>query len=650
MCGITGFIEYQGGSSAQALKARVLKMSKTLHHRGPDDSGVWVEPASAVAFGHTRLSIQDISSLGHQPMISRSQRYVITYNGEIYNFLDLRAELLKLQHAFRGNSDTEVALAAIEQWGLEAALKKFTGMFALAVWDRRDKSLYLARDRIGEKPLYYGWLGSTFAFASELKALRTHPDWDNTIDRNSLSLFLRHKYIPTPYCIYEYINKLQPGAFLHLQGNRPNAEPIFYWRAQSIMQQSRVTNSSLHEMEQIDRLEHLLRKTIANKMIADVPLGAFLSGGIDSSTVVAVMQSLSEKPVNTYTIGFHDQAYNEADLAGKVARHLGASHTELYVSPEEAREVIPKLPILYDEPFADSSQIPTYLVSALAREHVTVALSGDGGDELFGGYNRYFYTQALWEKFNVIPKPLRVVMMRSAKGISAAMWNKIFKIISPVLPENRRHQRFGEGIHKLAEAWGSSNPSDLYFHFISHWKSPDDIVLGGKEPQTALHDMMAEPSVSHLMEKMMYWDLMTYLPDDILTKVDRASMGVGLEVRVPYLDHHIVEFALSLPVAIKIRKVRGKYILRQVLKRYVPETLTNHPKMGFGVPIDTWLCGSLRDWCEELLSERRLMQEGYFEPAPIRKMWEEHKSGTRTWHYYLWDILMFQAWLEHQNV
>lgn len=622
-------------------------MEKTLRHRGPDDNGVWLEPMSGVAFGHTRLAIQDISSAGHQPMISQSGRYVTTYNGEIYNFLEIRAELSESNHVFHGNSDTEVLLASIEQWGLEKALKRFVGMFAFAVWDRQEKNLHLARDRIGEKPLYYGWLGNTFAFASELKALRIHPAWNNPIDRDALTLLLRHNYIPTPYSIYQNIKKLEPGTFLNLQQNQPHLEPIPYWSARDIVGQNHFEN--VDETTLTDHLENLLKKSIANKMIADVPLGAFLSGGVDSSTVVALMQSLSPKPVNTFTIGFHERDYNEAHIAKRIATHLGTNHTELYVRPQEMLDVLPKLPELYDEPFSDSSQIPTYLVSAMTREHVTVALSGDGGDELFGGYNRYFYADTLQKKLKMFPRPLMAASMQAVKMIPPHGWDKIFKLLAPIMPKKYRVQRPGEKIHKLAEGLKVLTPEALYLDMISHWKTPADLVLGSKEPRTLLKEMMEEPPVSKFTEKMMYWDLMTYLPDDILTKVDRASMGVSLEMRVPYLDHNIVEFAWALPLEVKVRRGQGKCILKEVLNRYVPNQLTNVPKRGFGVPLGAWLSGPLKSWCEELLSEQRLIQEGFFNPAPIRQLWEEHQSGKNEWHYPLWNILMFQAWYEKQG-
>lgn len=652
MCGLTGFRQPEGFDPQQAQET-ARRMAETLVHRGPDDRGVWVDGAAGLALAHRRLAILDLSPAGHQPMVSASGRYVIAFNGEIYNHLELRAELEKAGQApaWRGHSDTETLLAAFEAWGVEGALAKTVGMFAIALWDRATRTLALARDRLGEKPLYYGWVKSALVFSSELKAIRAYPGFDANIERQALVLFMRHNYVPAPWSIYENIWKLPPGCFVQFgagdTASSGRGEVQAYWSARTVAEQGLRTPFAGSEAEAAVELERLLHQSIAGQRLADVPLGAFLSGGVDSSTVVALMQAQAGAPVRTFTIGFHEEGYNEAEHAKAVAQHLGTDHTELYVTPREAMAVIPRLPQLYDEPFADSSQIPTYLVAQLARRQVTVALSGDGGDELFGGYNRYFWAMHLWRRLERLLHPMRVLAARAILAVTPARWNQLFSFARPLLPQRLRYANPGDKLHKLAGLLAAAQPEALYLHLASHWEDPARLVLGAEEPTTAVTDPAAWLDCPDFEQRMMYLDTITYLPDDILVKVDRAAMGVSLETRVPLLDHRVVEFAWRLPLSMKIRNGQGKWILRQVLYRHVPQELIERPKMGFGVPIDHWLRGPLRDWAEELLSEARLRREGFFDPAPIRQKWAEHLSGRRNWQYHLWDVLMFQAWLEN---
>jgi asparagine synthase (glutamine-hydrolysing) len=627
-------------------------MTKTLIHRGPDHGDEWIDSEAGIALGHRRLSILDLSPQGHQPMISNSGRYVIVFNGEIYNHRKLRTELEK-EHAapaWKGHSDTEVMLAAFDKWGVEDSLPRLNGMFAFGLWDRQEHILHLSRDRFGEKPLYYGWMGDAFLFGSELKALKAHPAWRGEVDRGALALFMRHNYIPAPYSIYHGIFKLLPSHLLSLswRGRRRELpQPRPYWSAREVVEEGVRHPFAGNDVEAIESLNGLLRDAVAMRMEADVPLGAFLSGGIDSSTVVALMQAQSVRPIRTFSIGFHEAGYNEAEHAKLVARHLGTEHTEFYVTPEEAMAVIPRLPSLYDEPFADSSQIPTFLVSKMTRCYVTVALSGDAGDELFGGYNRYSWGREIWNKIGWMPKPARAAMASGITVISPQGWDKLLGMIGPVLPRRLRTTIPGDKLHKLAGILACLSPEEMYRGLVSHWL-PEAVVLGASEPPTALTDHAQWADVSDFTQSMMFFDLVSYLPDDILVKVDRASMGVSLEARVPLLDHRVVEFAWRLPLTMKIRDGQDKWILRQVLYKYVPKDLIERPKMGFGVPIDAWLRGPLQDWSENLLDETRLKREGFFEAEPIRVKWREHLSGRRNWAYHLWDVLMYQAWWEAQ--
>lgn len=649
MCGITGSWNPSGEVGSDRLRVIVQQMSDTLLHRGPDDGGRWVDAETGIALGHRRLAIVDLSSEGHQPMVSMDGRYVIVFNGEIYNFLELRCQLESMGHHFRSYSDTEVMLASFSQWGLEGAVKRFNGMFAFALWDRQERVLHLGRDRLGEKPLYYGWIGQTFLFGSELKALKAHPDFQPEINRDALTLFLRHNYVPAPYSIYRGIYKLPPGTVLTWTGTDVHPTPVPYWSAKEVAELGITEPFMGAESEAVARLETLLQEAVRLRMIADVPLGAFLSGGVDSSTVVALMQAQSSQPVKTFTIGFYEDEYNEAQYAKAVAQHLGTDHTELYVTPEEALAVIPKLPILYDEPFSDSSQVPTFLVSQLARAHVTVSLSGDGGDEVFGGYDRYFWSRSIWHKIGWIPPMLRQAAAHALTRLSPQTWDDVFTSFGALLPAKLKQRTLGDKLHRLAEILAVFDPEAMYTGMVSHWKDPEALVVGGLEPLTALSDRQRWAQLPDFIQRMMYLDTVTYLPDDILAKVDRASMGVSLEGRIPLLDHRVVEFAWRVPLSMKIRNGQRKRLLRQILYKYVPQNLIERPKMGFGVPIDSWLRGPLRDWAEDLLDECRLQQEGFFNPQPIRQKWAEHLSGERNRQYYLWDVLMFQAWLNEQK-
>jgi len=662
MCGIAGAMSVRGGGiSADVIK----RMADSLVHRGPDDGGVWIDKEAGIALVHRRLSILDLSPAGHQPMVSASGRYVVVFNGEIYNHLELREKLdaAGTAPAWRGHSDTETLLACFEAWGVERTLERAVGMFALALWVRETRTLTLARDRMGEKPLYYGWVRGTLVFGSELKALRAYPGFGNGIERRALALFMRHNYVPAPWSIYENIWKLPPGCYVQFAaaaltpGSLPRGrgEVKLYWSVQDTAEAGLRDPFAGSETEAVEELERLLKQSIAGQMVADVPLGAFLSGGVDSSTVVALMQAQSSRPVKTFTIGFHEGDYNEAEHAKAVARHLGTDHTELYVTPEEAMAVIPRLPALYDEPFADSSQIPTFLVAELAQRHVTVSLSGDGGDELFAGYNRYFWTRALWKRLGIVPLPLRRALAAVMTAPSPQAWNRVFALFGPLLPRRLRVKLAGDKMHKLAELVGLDSLEAMYRYLVSHWKHPaEELVIGATEPETILSrraDWPADLAAGRrpFEEVMMFLDQLTYLSDDILVKVDRAAMGVSLETRVPLLDHRVVEFTWRVPLSMKIRDGQSKWLLRQVLYKYVPKELIERPKMGFGVPLDQWLRGPLREWTEDLLSEARLKREGYLDPRPVRKKLQEHLSGRRNWAYYLWDVLMFEAWLEVQR-
>ena len=646
MCGLAGLVGVE--FSADVFESTLLRMGEVIAHRGPDDSGIWLDPDAGIGMVHRRLSILDLSPAGHQPMVSSSGRFFIVFNGEIYNHLDIRRDVREKAATveWRGHSDTETLLAGFDAWGVQETLHKAVGMFALAVWDRQKRTLILARDRLGEKPLYYGYAGGHLAFGSELKALLQTPGYIPEIDRGAIALLLRYNYIPAPHTIYRGIAKLPPATWIEfsLDAVRQHAspEPVPYWsakRAAIAGVGSPLEFSS--DAEAADGLEAVLRQAVAGQMLADVPLGAFLSGGVDSSLVVALMQAQSSRPVKSFTIGFEETSYDEAVFAKKVARHLGTEHTELYVSPQEAQDVIPKLPEIYCEPFADISQIPTFLVAKMAREHVTVSLSGDGGDELFGGYTRYFQGARAWNSIARIPPALRRQAASAILSISPKRWDKLYAPVSGLIPRSWRLQAPGDKLHKGAAVLNSENGASLYRHLVSHW-SPQEVLLGIEEPQTELSG--SQPVVPILAEQMMLLDSITYLPDDILVKVDRAAMAVSLETRAPLLDHRLYEYSWRLPWHYKIREGTGKWLLRQVLYRHVPRNLIDRSKMGFGVPINSWLRGPLREWAEDLLDKRHLQQGGFFNPEPIRQKWLEHRSGARNWQHHLWDVLMFQAW------
>jgi asparagine synthase (glutamine-hydrolysing) len=647
MCGIAGLFERDGLHSG--THERLNLMLRALVHRGPDSDGTWLDQNAGIALGHRRLAIVDLTAAGHQPMVSVSGRWVVTYNGEIYNFEALRQELIASgwRHGWHGHSDTEVLLAAIETWGLVAALRRCVGMFAIALWDRETRTLALARDRVGEKPLYYGWVGRQFAFASELGAFYSHPNWNGVVDRGALALLMRHNYIPAPHSIFEGIAKVPPAHVLYLSQADAEARLECYWDIGEIAEFNQSSPFAGTPLEAVDRLEALLKDSISGQMVADVPLGAFLSGGIDSSTVVALMQSMSDRPVRTFTIGFQEEGFNEAEHANVVARHLGTEHTELYVSAQDAIDVIPKLPQIYSEPFSDSSQIPTFLVSQLARQHVTVSLSGDGGDELFSGYTRYALSDKAWSRMSRAPLGLRKGAATAITAISPASWDRILGLPLKMAPSKFRYKAVGDKLHKLAGVLALPDRDAFYRRLVSHWQHPSDLVIGADEPATALTRQI--PSLPTFVQGMMYRDLISYLPDDILVKVDRASMAVGLEARVPMLDHRIVEYAWGLPLSYMRRDGATKWPLREVLYRYVPREIVERPKMGFGVPIDAWLRGPLREWAESLLSHHRLQSEGYFDAGMVRTVWQEHLKGDRNWQYLLWDVLMFQAWWDNYS-
>lgn len=655
MCGIVGYLQISG-FSAEAGDAIARAMAQAIRHRGPDDAGTWMDAEAGVALGHRRLSIIDLSPAGHQPMVSASGRWVIAFNGEIYNHADLRQTLQAsgAAPAWRGHSDTETLLAGFETWGIEDTLRRCVGMFALALWDRTHRQLHLMRDRLGEKPLYYGWAGDVFVFGSELKALRAHPSWRGEVDRDVLTLFFRHSYIPVPYSIYKGVWKLRPGTWLTVSQDdvrrRELPPPRVYWSVLAAAARGRESPFAYGDAAALIELERISGEAIALQSISDVPLGAFLSGGVDSSAIVALMQAQSSRRVRTFTIGFAEAAYNEAEYAKAVAGHLGTDHTELYVSPEEAQAVIPQLPAIYDEPFSDSSQIPTFLVTQLARHHVKVSLSGDAGDELFGGYNRYFLGRDLRRKLMLwVPWAMRHRLAQVVVACPPRLLNALLRPLGAVVPHFRVSQP-SDKAYKAADVLTSIDGGALYRRLVSHWPDPSTLVLGGSEPATLLDELLASPGAAPTFEQwMMTTDTLTYLPDCILAKVDRAAMAVSLETRVPFLDHRLVEFALSLPLPMKIRGGQGKWLLRQMLYKYVPKALIERPKMGFSVPIDSWLRRPLRDWAEALLDDVRLRREGFLDSAPIRRKWKEHQSGARNWQYDLWDVLMFQAWLEAES-
>ena len=642
MCGITGFLKNTISNTEQNIQI-LQRMTDEITHRGPDAAGVWSDPEAGIFLGHRRLSILDLSPAGHQPMASTSERFQLVFNGEIYNHLELRVELDN--RFWRGHSDTETLLAGVDQWGLKRTLQKCVGMFALALWDRKERTLTLARDRMGEKPLYYGWQGGSFLFASELKAMRCHPSFVGIIHTEALADVLRYGCVGGEKSIYQNIYKLLPGTFLTLPAevvldNLPASKS--YWSLNKAIISGKKNLFAGSELEAVNNLDGLIRKTISGQMLSDVPLGAFLSGGIDSSTIVALMQECSDRHVKTFTIGFQEAGYNEAGYAKEIAKHLQTDHTELYVSNQDMLNVVPNLPSMYDEPFADSSQIPTFLVSQMARQNVTVALSGDGGDELFAGYRRYLGADALWRKIHNLPRVIRKSISGGINLLSPESWNVLGELTSG-------SKYTGLRMHSLSATMKFNSVEDFYQRMTATWKNPSDILLGDIDESRMWKNSIAASSKINFIERLMFQDANNYLPNDILTKVDRAGMAVSLETRIPLLDHRIVEFAWSLPFNMKINNSSTKLILRKVLDKYVPKELIERPKKGFGAPIDIWLRGPLREWAEELLDENRLQQEGFFNPKSIRKKWKQHLSGRFNWKAHLWHVLMFQAWLEHNK-
>ena len=628
MCGIVGFFSSKPffGNEGDILRG----MRDSLITRGPDDSGLWVDPEHSIALGHRRLSIVDLSASGHQPMQSANSRFTLVFNGEIYNHRELREKLASFgqNYIWRGHSDTETLLACFEYWGVERTLREAVGMFAIALWDGDEKKLILARDRVGEKPLYWGWQNEVLLFGSELKAVRAHPEFSSVVDRGSLSLFLRHNYVPAPFSIYQGIEKLQPGHFVEILSGDKRADviPTAYWSFNQVIESGMKAPLEGGADFVIDALEAQLAESIHAQMLSDVPLGGFLSGGVDSSLIVALMQKQSLAPIKTFTVGFSEALFNEAEHALAVSRHLGTEHTEIYIEPRDALNTIPNLSRIYCEPFADSSQIPTFLVSELAKKQVSVALSGDGGDELFGGYSSYQFAPRMWSRINSLPFSMRCFAAASLRKFALK-------------------GKFG----KLVNVLDSSNREDFYRQLVSHWDAPADIVIGANEPSVLLNTSSSWPVGTGFEEWMMALDAQTYMVDDILVKVDRAAMANSLETRVPMLDHRVIELAWKIPLDMKIRNGVGKWALKEVLYRHVPRELIERPKKGFSIPIASWLRGPLRDWSESLLNEKRLRREGFFYPAPIRLHWEQHLTGRVDNSSKLWGVLMFQAWLEEQG-
>ncbi len=636
MCGIAGLVDLKRQLDGNELALQAKQMADALHHRGPDMGGQWTDAPSGLALAFRRLAIIDLTPSGHQPMLSADGRFAIVYNGEVYNYQELRQQLLDDGCRFCGTSDTEVILEAFGHWGIETTVKRLIGMFAIALWDCEARRLWLIRDRLGIKPLYFGTVGDRFLFASELKALRAVDGWQPEVERDAIAGFLRFNYIPAPRSIYRNVFKLPPGSLLSL---RPGEDPAVarYWTMADVIRQER---TEVTDEWAIGAAEGLMRDAIRRRMIADVPLGALLSGGIDSTTVAALMQAESDAPIRTFTIGFENTAYDEAEDARAVAAHIGSDHTELYLSANRARDLIPQLPDWYDEPFADSSALPTRLVSQLARKDVTVALSGDGGDEVFFGYNRYIAAEDAWRRMSLMSGWQRRLFAAAAESLSVGVWD----LLARVIPAERRPRMLGDKMHKLAAVFRQSDENAIYRRLVSQWPDPSTFISQGEE--SVGESWRTAEELHDFTERMAYLDTVTYLPDDILTKVDRASMSVSLEVRVPLLDHRLVEFAWTLPKRMRIRGSTTKWLLRQVCYRHVPQALIDRPKMGFAIPLDGWLRGPLYEWAEGQFDEKRLTEDGLFEPAAVRRAWEDFLDGKGNSQHGIWGLLQAQAWLE----
>jgi asparagine synthase (glutamine-hydrolysing) len=642
MCGIAGVLSL--GNGYRVCGDEVRAMADRITHRGPDTSGIWVDYIGRIGLGHRRLSILDLSEAGNQPMLSADGRHVVAFNGEIYNHKDLRKELNG--HLWRGSSDTETLLACIQHWGIHETLSRIAGMYAFALWDRHEERLYLARDRFGEKPIYYSKVGQgdsqVLIFASELKALKAYPGFRAEVDRSSVGLFFEFSYIPAPHSIYCETFKLEAGTVIEFDLQMTEGHKCRYWKSEEVYLKhlSGMAAGVVGGRGFVDGLDEVLRLVIREQMLADVPLGAFLSGGIDSTTIVAMMQAQSASKVKTFTIGYNERAYSEAEHAKSVAAYLGTEHTELYVNDSMAESVIPKLPFIYDEPFADPSQIPTVLVCQLAGNSVKVALSGDGGDEMFGGYNRYWMTSRYWNKLKSVPAPLLRMAGQAMTMLPEHIWDRV----AGFLPLTS----VGFKIHKAARVIGSRDCDDLYLKLIANWPHDHGLVKGSHPRSTLVKELVGGFEIDPV-HQMMILDILTYLPDDILAKVDRAAMNSSLETRAPFLDHRVASYAWSIPLEYKLRDKKTKWVLRELLYRYVPKDLVDRPKMGFGFPIDVWLRSGLRDWAEDLLCPRRMAEDGILNPEPISKKWQQHLSGQYNWAIQLWAVLMFQAWLRQER-
>ncbi len=638
MCGILGVW-------AKNLSdiSNIREMRRQIEYRGPDSSGEFFDENNGLVLSHVRLSILDLTSAGSQPMVSNCGNYILIFNGEIYNHLKLR-EIIKengFDYKWNGSSDTETLLVCIKFWGIEKTLSKISGMFAFAFWDKSNKKLFLARDRIGEKPLFYGKIDGAFVFASELKALCAHPRWRGDIDRDALAQYIRHGYIHDPHCIYKNFYKLSPGYFIEID-DKEVARISQYWSLKKSIPQNR---KDVPYPQFLEELEHKITLSLQEQSRADVPLGAFLSGGIDSSLLVALMQKNSSKNIKTFTIGYESENYNEANHARKVAKYLGTEHVDLLVNADDALSVIPDLPKIWDEPFADSSQIPTLLVSKLARESVKVAISGDGGDEIFCGYNRYKIGYGIYRSTKYLPSWM---VSRFSKKLQSFKSGKIERLVSK-FPQKYRYKVLSDRLVKLGHVLEHTQDIDYYKSLVSVYPNPQEIVRDCKEKESLLANSDKWPNLSDFREMMMYLDTMTYLPGDILTKTDRASMSVGLELRAPFLSHEIIEYAWQMPLSYKLQRGQTKAPLRDILYTIVPKEIVDRPKMGFGVPIEDWLNGPLRDWVEDLLDYDRLENEGFFHAKQVRKMWEHQLSGERRWHHQIWALLMFQSWLDSKD-